>query len=675
MKKFGVIFLLFSAFLVACSDEEEEVQPEERLEEYVALWNEENFGEMHTRVIDTPKEKFVDRYQKIYEDIEAEDLSVTFEVPEPVEGEEESEEEEESTEETFPISVSMESLAGPIEFDSEITMVKEEPETEDGEVDWKVSWSPALIFPELQDATTEIDFENTEPVRGQIFDRNRKGLAVNESIYELGVVPERFENEDAEKEEIAEAIGVSVDEIESAMSASWVQPSYFVPLKVVPGLEKDNIDDAVESITPLTYQTTTGRIYPLAEAAGHLVGYAAKINAEKLEEVDQSRYTDQDVIGYRGLEQLYEDRLKGERGIKIIAVTEENEKTTIAEKEVQNGENITLTIDIEVQQQLFNEMSGDAGTAAAINPKTGETLALVSAPAFDPNAFIYGLSNSQWQEWQEDEQNPMLNRFAATFSPGSVIKPVTSAIGLESGSIDPSEGLEINGLTWQKDGWGNYSVTRVSESSGPVDLMDALVRSDNIYFAQQALSMGEDVLVEGLKEFGFEEEFPFTYPIESSTLSNNGALDREVLLADTSYGQGEMEMSALHLAMTYTPIINQGDLMQPILEMDEESGQVWKEDILSAEHVDFLAGALSNVVTDGTARTANRESVVISGKTGTAELKQSQADESGQENGWFVGYPDDQEILISMMIEKIQDQDNGSGYVANKVANVIENLR
>src|SRR5699024_3158313 len=120
----------------------------------------------------------------------------------------------------------------------------------------------------------------------------------------------------------------------------------------------------------------------------------------------------------------------------------------------------------------------------------GETLALVSSPAFDPNEFLFGVAQDKFDKLDEDEKQPLLNRFSATFTPGSVMKPISAAAGLKDGSIDPDEKIEINGLEWSngKD-WGNYKVKRVSESDGPVDLTDALVRSDNIYFAMKAIDM------------------------------------------------------------------------------------------------------------------------------------------------------------------------------------------
>lgn len=172
----------------------------------------------------------------------------------------------------------------------------------------------------------------------------------------------------------------------------------------------------------------------------------------------------------------------------------------------------------------------------------------------------------------------MLNRFSATFAPGSVIKPITGAIGLNNGTIKPGEGIKIEGLDWSNGkGWGDYQVHRVSESNGPVDLTDALVRSDNIFFAMKAVEMGSEAYVKGLKQFGLSEKMPYEYPIAASTISSNGKLEDEVLLANSSYGQGELEMSSLHLATAYTTFLNGGSMLKPTLLTSEDKGQIWKK--------------------------------------------------------------------------------------------------
>src|SRR5690606_9821458 len=160
--------------------------------------------------------------------------------------------------------------------------------------------------------------------------------------------------------------------------------------------------------------------------------------------------------------------------------------------------------------------------SAAVNPETGETLVLVSSPAYDPNEYMLGISESRFKELSEDPLNPLFNRFGAAYAPGSTIKPVTAAIGMEAGALDPAQGLQIDGATWQKDGsWGDYRVSRLHpEAPNPIDLNKALVYSDNIYFARQALEMGNETFVAGLKNFGFGEEIPFALELQPSQISN-----------------------------------------------------------------------------------------------------------------------------------------------------------
>ena len=147
---------------------------------------------------------------------------------------------------------------------------------------------------------------------------------------------------------------------------------------------------------------------------------------------------------------------------------------------------------------------------------------------------------------------------------------MTAAIGLEAGALRPEEKREISGRSWQADAsWGNYTVRRVTDPGKPVNLRDAFVYSDNIYFAQTALDIGEEAFLEGAKGFGIGEKFPFAYPVKASQLAGEDGIQSEVQLADTGYGQGQVLMSALHLALTYTPLVNGGNMLAPQLEKSE----------------------------------------------------------------------------------------------------------
>lgn len=466
---------------------------------------------------------------------------------------------------------------------------------------------------------------------------------------------------------------MSVKKIDKALNAGWVEPHLFVPLKNVPK-DKEDILAQLRNIPAVEQRETMGRTYPAGKAAAHLVGYVGKITAEELEKKDPGIYEPSDMIGKRGLEQLYEEQLKGEKGAKVT-IKKEDEEIVLAEKKAKNGENIIVTIDVNIQEKIYDAYDGKAGTAAAINPKTGETLALVSSPAFNPNDFVYGISQTEWDNLENDPLQPMINRFASTYAPGSVMKPITAAIGLSNGTIKPEEGITINGLTWSGgEGWGDYKVRRVSTSSQPVDLADALIRSDNIYFAMKAVEMGNEKYIEGLKKFGFGEKLPYSYPMTNSSISNDGKLSDDVLLANTSYGQGQIEMSSLHLAVTYTPFLNDGNMIKPTLLASEKTGEIWHENIISPEQAETMQEDLRAVVTKGTAKAAQKASFPISGKTGTAELKSS-SKAKGRENGWFVGYPtDDQDILIAMMMENVQDV-GASGFVTEKVTEILSDVK
>ncbi|WP_337019524.1 penicillin-binding transpeptidase domain-containing protein [Oceanobacillus massiliensis] len=668
MKRLVILFtvLLFTA---ACSNDDQ-VTPNERFGDYVKLWNEGNYEEMYGLFTSGAKEAYPEdqstlRTEKVFNDLSVSDLKIDYKKL----SEEELETAMEKGSATLPFSVSMETLAGPVTYDYEATLVQEGDEEEPN---WYVEWDPGFIFPDLKDGG-EIDIQSTAPKRGEILDRNQMPLAINDIIYEIGIVPGEMTNPDQAKAQIADLLGMSTEAIDNALSAGWVEDNLFVPLKNVMPTEEEVLSDLM-AIEGVQRREITGRIYPAGEAAAHLVGYIRDITAEDLEELDSSQYSANDKIGSRGLEQLYEEQLKGKKGAKIVINKDGQEEIVLAETPVEDGETITVTIDINVQEKLFDSFEEDAGTAAAIHPKTGETLALVSSPSFDPNEALYGTSGNFWEQLENDEQTPLLNRFSSTFAPGSVIKPVTGAIGLKNGSIKWGEGNEIEGLTWSNgEGWGNYEVTRVSTSNGPVDLENALIRSDNIYFAQRAVEMGADALAAGLKEFGIGEEFPYEYPITQSTISASGELNDEVLAANTSYGQGELEMTALHLATTYTTFLNGGNMIKPTFLTSEEASQVWKEGLITADQATKIKDTLRKVVTEGTGKYAQDAGFPISGKTGTAELKLT-PEESGDENRWFVAYPtEDQDILIAMMVEKAQGRDPNPAVV--NVTNVLKQLK
>ena len=352
------------------------------------------------------------------------------------------------------------------------------------------------------------------------------------------------------------------------------------------------------------------------------------------------------------------------------------DKIIIANKDVKNGSDITLSIDSDLQKKIYSEMTGEKGAATAVNPKTGEVLAMVSAPSYDSNTFTTYISKTQKAKWEETNNADEINRFNKTYSPGSTMKLLTSIIGLENGIIDPKEAKDIKGLTWQKDtSWGDYKVTRVIDPNKSVTLKDAVNFSDNIYYAQVALDLGSEKFIKGLKNFGIGEDLTFEYPMETSQISNDGEINRDILLADTGYGQGEVMVTPLHVALFYSSLANEGNIMQPRLVVSENfEAKVWKEGLISKNNLPTLIDAFTAVINDAGA-TISDGAVPghrVAGKSGSAEIKQSQDDTTGTENGWFVSVdPDSAKISLAMMIEDVKGR--GSSHVTvPKVRNVMD---
>ncbi len=643
--------------------------PEERFEGFIQDWENQDFGKVYDQfsadVKETvKKDEFVDRFSKIYKDINVNDLKVNFQKPE-----EELKPNEEG-EVTFSYDVSMATIAGPVEFKENTTLVLEE---KDDEKKWTIKWQPAMFFPEMEEGDG-IGISVTSPIRGEILDRNGVKLAENGLVYEIGLVPQDLgENKVATIATVAELLKLTPEFIEKQLNASWVKPDYFVPIKSL-SLQDQELVTEVTQLNGVLSKKVDSRVYPFKEATAHLIGYIGNVTAEDLKTLEEKGYSANDVVGKKGLEMVLEDRLKGERGAKVyIKKANDKGEVTLAEKAAKDGETIKLVIDIDVQLTAYDQLQGNAGAAAAIHPLTGETLALVSSPSFDPNAFVLGISSEEWNRLNEDPLKPLINRFGSTYAPGSAFKPITAGIALENQVISPETSIDIKGKQWQKESsWGGYSITRVSDPGKPVNLRDALVYSDNIYFAQAALGLGGELFESELSKYGFGEPFPFEYPLYESKVSNEG-LKTEILTADTGYGQGQLEMSPVHLAIAFTPILNSGNLIKPRLILDGSEAEVWKEKVISPDNAQIILDDLVQVVEapNGTAQDAKIEGIQIAGKTGTAELKATK-EEDGKENGLFVAVNTvNPSLLVAMLIE---DVNNGSHDVTPKVKAVFESV-
>ena len=396
------------------------------------------------------------------------------------------------------------------------------------------------------------------------------------------------------------------------------------------------------------------------------------ITAEELENNRGKGYTSTSIIGKAGLEKEYEERLKGKDGVEIyIEDSDGNRKADIAKIDVQNGEKIQLTIDSTIQTKLYNELKDNEGFFVVMNPKTGAIIALVSTPSYNPNDFALGMNTEKWNSIKDDERKPMLARYLQSYCPGSTFKPITAGIGLTTKTLSTEDTFSYSGLSWKKDNWGEYDITTLTAYNGPKNLKNALIHSDNIYFAQASLQIGKDNFTNGLKKIKFGENIDFIPAISKSQYSNGDDIANEKVLADSGYGQGEILVNPIHMASIYSAFANDGNMVKPYLEVkDNKNVEYLVEGAFSKESADIIKEDLIQVVEnpEGTANDMKVSGRTIAGKTGTAELKGSK-DSEADVLGWFDCFTadsNDNQLLVISMVEKGRNL-GGSHYLIKKI--------
>ena len=652
--------------------------PEELLVEYMDHIPKQEYEEMYAMLHieasgNVSQEDFVTRNSAIYEGIEARNMAVQIIAYD-----------EEQMSVTY--QTAFDTVAGTISFENEALFLK-------GEDGYKLVWDDSLIFPNLTSAD-KVRVSTTQAERGEILDRNGRVLAGKGTASSVGIVPGKLENKEEAIAKIAELLEIAPEVIEKKLSAKWVKDDSFVPIKIIPKVEKIELmkykpdqkvlkenerHETLLEIPGVMISDVEVREYPLGETAAHLVGYVQSVTAEDLEEHAGEGYTANSVIGKSGMEGLFEKELKGKNGCRVYIVNSEGkEKEELAYILVQDGHNIKLTIDANLQSSLYEQFKEDKSCSIAMNPYSGEILALVSTPSYDNNDFIMGLSSEQWTALNEDEDKPMYNRFRQVWCPGSTFKPIIAAIGLQSGAINPTEDYGNVGLSWQKDAsWGSYYVTKL-HAYEPVILENALIYSDNIYFAKAALKIGSEEMESSLTGLGFNEELPFEIKMAESQFSNTDGIETEIQLADSGYGQGQILVNPLHMACIYSAFCNEGNIIKPYLVYQNEAEiEYWIPGAFSNETASRVLEGTKKVVNDstGTGYAAHRDDIVLAGKTGTAEIKASKEDTSGTELGWFAIYTAEKDIecpiLIISMVEDVKGR-GGSGYVVKKDSLVLE---
>lgn len=599
-------------------------QSQEVLKKYFALIEQKKYEEMYDLVNiteDYTKEDFIKRNKNIYDGIDTNSINIEI-----------LNTEKDNDNITITYKTKMVLKSGDLEFENRAKISKNEDKQ------YKINWSSNLIFPML-DNDCKVRVSTLKSERGDLLDRNGKLIAGQSLISRVGIVPGKIgEDKEESIQKIAKLLNISTESINKTLSASWVKDDSFVPIKNISFDEKD-LKDNLLKISGIMIDSETDRVYLHKEATSHITGYVQGITAEELETRKDKGYTSSSIIGKTGLEKQYEDRLRGTDGIKIYIENAEGKTIkTIKEVQKKDGENIKLTIDLSIQLKLYEQLKDSEGLFVVMNHQTGEILALVSTPSYDANKFVLGMTNDEWNNLVNAVGNPLNTRFLQSWCPGSTFKPITGAIGLDSGKISKEDEFNYSGLAWQKDNsWKDHNVTTLKAYSGSKNLRNALIYSDNIYFAQATLKIGEKAFREGLDRLKFNENIDFVLNTAKSQYSNSDKIGRESILADSGYGQGEVLVNPIHMASIYSAFANEGNMIKPYLEYKEnKKAEYLVENAFTKETANEIKEGMIQVVEnpEGTGHDAKVKGATIAGKTGTAELKLSKDDE-GDTLGWF----------------------------------------
>lgn len=661
-----LILLLMIIGIVVYISNKDANSPEEVLNQYIEYIDEQKYEEMYELLSDesknkTSKETFLSRNKNIYEGVEAKNVNVKTVVR------------DEKDKLKLSYQMEMNTVAGEVSFFNEITFTRQEDKK------YYINWDSTLIFPDLKD-TDKVRVETSQGDRGRILDRNDVVLAEQGTIKKVGFVPGKIINRTNAIAEASKLLGITEDFIQEELSASYVKDDTFVPIKTLSNEDEEKIEDKLLDIPGIMISDKKARVYPYGEVTSHLVGYVRGISSEELEANKNKGYTSNSIIGKSGMEKVFEDKLRGRNGAEIYIVDDNGtKKKTIAKTIKQTGHDVKLTIDVKLQSKIYNQLYRDNALSVAMNPKTGEVLAMVSTPTFNSNDFIVGFTNEEWNKLNNNENNPMFCRYQNTYVPGSSFKPITGAVGLTAGKFSSTEDFGKSGSSWQNnEGWGSYKVTTLTQYNETANLKNALIYSDNIYFAKAALKIGDETMTQQLQKIGFDQDIPFIQNMNKSQFAADSKFTSEIQLADTGYGQGRVLVNPLHMACVYSSFVNDGNMIKPYIEYSNQAkSEYWIENAFSKEAANTIKEDLIEVVenANGTAHAAQIKGMTIGGKTGTAEIKASKDDENGTEIGWFnafrVSDNTNEQLLIINMIEDVKNR-GGSHYLLPKVRNMFQ---
>jgi penicillin-binding protein 2 len=519
--------------------------------------------------------------------------------------------------------------------------------------------------------------------RGIIYDRTGKVLVSNRLSFSVTIHPWDLSEEilDETIVHLSSILGLREEQIRQRIEA-WPNPFSSVLLKEDIGLKVATVIlERRRELAGVDVEILPLRYYPDKERLATVLGYLGEINRQELQDLRNKGYSLGDRMGRDGLEKIYDEYLRGEDGGWQTQISNKGKRIgVLGYREPIPGNDLVLTIDKRLQEIVWESLEGRSGAVIVLNPRTGEILSLVSAPAFDPNLFIPRISKRHWKLLEENHLHPLTNRaIQGQYAPGSIFKIITAAAALEEGLIFEKETFTCNGVFPFKDReFGCWK----KEGHGELNLSEAIIHSCDVFFYQLGLRIGVDSLVEFSQKFGLNQPAGIRLLYEKKGLLptkrwRKNSLDRMWYEGDTvnlSIGQGYLLVTPLQMANLIAAVANGERLYEPQLVkeiLSSEGETVWrmKPRVLRTinikkKTIDFIREALCAVVSDrGTGWRAQVEGFEVAGKTGTAE------NPLGEDHAWFVGFAPYREPEVALVV--LIEHGGKGGEVAAPIAGKI----
>lgn len=473
--------------------------------------------------------------------------------------------------------------------------------------------------------------------RGLVYDRKGRILAENIPTYSLEIVPEQVPDMQQTLAGLKQLLNISDEDIERFQKLQKRRKK-FASIPLIVALSEQEFARFASNrafFQGVDIHARLIRSYPYNHLTAHVLGYMGQINEAELKKLDMSRYGGTHHIGKSGIEKSYESLLHGHAGYEEIEVNAQRRSLRVVGTVAPTpGQDLQLSIDIDLQKIAYEGLGEHNGAVVAIQPDTGEVLTLISKPGFDPNKFVYGLTNKEYTALQTSKNRPLFNRTTrGLYPPGSTIKPFLGLAGLHYNVITPSHTTYCPGFFQLPKLSHKYRCWK-SSGHGKTNLLKAITQSCDVYFYTLAHNLGIDKIHAFLSEFGFGKRSGLDIPGEKAGLLPSRQWKRdarelpwypgETLI--TGIGQGFLQISPLQLARATAILANGGKVIQPYLvnqQANQENSEPEETIQLRSSNYQSIVDDMVNVVHGprGTARKIGQSiSYIMAGKTGTAQV-------------------------------------------------------